>query len=82
MRDALAVLRRQIARSDHRLWPDDVSIADETLFDPAFILGPHQIADVCLLGLAVKHAGRLVTFDRGLPLEAVRGAEARRLVVL
>jgi toxin-antitoxin system PIN domain toxin len=82
MRDALEVLRRQIARSDHQLWPDDVSVADETLFDPGFILGPGQIADVYLLELAVRHGGRLVTFDRGLPLKAVRGAEARHLVVL
>ena len=52
------------------------------LFDHAFILGPNQITDVYLLGLAVKNGGRLVTFDRGLPLKAVRGAEARHLVVL
>jgi predicted nucleic acid-binding protein len=31
---------------------------------------------------AVKNGGRLVTFDRGLPFKAVRGAEARHLVVL
>ena len=37
-----------------KLWPDDASIADVTLFDPAFILGPSQITDVYLLGLAVK----------------------------
>jgi toxin-antitoxin system PIN domain toxin len=82
MLDALAVLRQQVGEADHQFWPDDVSIADETLFDPAFILGPNQIADVHLLGLAVKHGGRLVTFDRGMPLKAVRGAEARHLVVL
>jgi uncharacterized protein len=82
MWDALAVLRRQIGEADHEFWPDDVSITDETLFDPAYILGPGQIGDVCLLGLAVKHRGRLVTFGRGMPVKAVRGAEARHLVVL
>jgi uncharacterized protein len=82
MCDALEVLRRQIGEGDHELWPDDVSITDGTLFDPGFILGPNQIADVYLLGLAVKHGGRLVTFDRGIPVRAVRGAEARHLVVL
>jgi hypothetical protein len=30
----------------------------------------------------VKSGGRLATFDRGLSLKAVRGAEARHLVVL
>ena len=58
------------------------SIVDERVFDRRHILGPKQITDVCLLALAVKNGGRLVTFDRGLPLKAVRGAEARHLVVL
>lgn len=82
MLDALTVLRRQLGEADHAFWPDDVSVTDATLFDPAFILGPSQIADVYLLGLAVKHGGRLVTFDRGIPLKAVREAEPRHLVVL
>jgi predicted nucleic acid-binding protein len=82
MWDALEVLRRQIGEANHEFWPDDVSITDETLFDPAFILSPSQITDVYLLGLAVRNGGRLVTFDRGIPVKAVRGAEARHLVVL
>jgi toxin-antitoxin system PIN domain toxin len=82
MRDALGVLRQQIERADHEYWPDDISIADAELFNPAFVLGPSQIADVYLLGLAVKHGGRLVTFDQGMPVKAVRGAEPRHLVVL
>ena len=76
------MLRRQTGQADHEFWPDNISIADEELFDPAFILGPSQIADVYLLALAVKNGGRLVTFDRGIPMKAVRGAEPRHLVVL
>jgi predicted nucleic acid-binding protein len=76
------MLGAQPSQSDHESWPDDISITDDTLFDRSFILGPNQITDVYLLGLAVKHGGRLVTFDRGLPLKAVRGAEARHLVRL
>ena len=64
----------RLKQTDHEFWPDDISITDETVFDHAFILGPNQITDVYLLGLAVKNGGRLVTFDRGLPLKAVRGA--------
>jgi hypothetical protein len=44
-------------RPHHEFWPNDVSITDRELFDPAFILGPGQIADVYLLGLAVKTSG-------------------------
>jgi uncharacterized protein len=80
--DALAVLGSQLAEPEHEFWPDDISITDENLFDHGYILGPNQITDVYLLGLAVKRGGRLVTFDRGLPVKAVRGAENRHLVVL
>jgi predicted nucleic acid-binding protein len=79
---ALASLATQIAQSDHERWPDDISIADEQLFDRNYLLGANQITDVYLLALAVKNGGRLVTFDRGLPLKAVRAAEAHHLVVI
>ena len=82
LRTAIARLAQQAADSDHEFWPGDISIADDALFDHSFILGPRQVTDIYLLGLAVKHGGRLVTFDRGLPIKAVRGAEPRHLVVL
>jgi toxin-antitoxin system PIN domain toxin len=82
MLDALAVLRHQTGQADHAFWPDDISIADEDLFDPDFILGPNQLADVYLLGLAVKNGGRLVTFDRGIFMKAIRRAQPRHLVAL
>jgi uncharacterized protein len=80
--DAAITLRAQLAQPDHEFWPDDISITDDRHFDVTRILGPNQITDVYLLGLAVKNGGRLVTFDRGLPIKAVRGAEARHLVAL
>jgi uncharacterized protein len=79
---AIALLTAQISQSDHEFWPDNVSITDDKLFDRGHILGPNQITDVYLLALAVKNGGRLVTFDRGVPLKAARGAEARHLAVL
>jgi uncharacterized protein len=80
--DAIQLLAIGLDAADHQFWPDDISITDNRLFDRGHILGPNQITDVYLLGLAVKNGGRLVTFDRGLPINAVRGAEARHLVVL
>jgi uncharacterized protein len=82
LQTALSALAAQVGQAEHEFWSDDISITDEALFDHAFILGPNQITDVYLLGLAVKNGGRLVTFDRGLPLKAVRGAEVRHLIVL
>jgi hypothetical protein len=75
------MLRAQLAGPGHELWPDDISIADATRFEPSSVLRPKQITDLYLLGLAVRNGGRLVT-DRGLPIRAVRGAEARHLVEL
>ncbi|HVH25503.1 MAG TPA: TA system VapC family ribonuclease toxin [Vicinamibacterales bacterium] len=73
---------QQIAATDHAFWPDDISLLDETLFDRNRILGPGQLTDVYLLALAVRKGGRLATFDRAVPTQAVRAADARHLVVL
>lgn len=73
---ALAVgrLRAFGQASDHRFWPDDVSLTDATLFDLASGLPHRQVTDLYLLGLAVRHGGRLATFDRDIPAAKVRGA--------
>jgi uncharacterized protein len=79
---AIEALRLGVDQPSHEFWPDDISIADDRVFDRSHILGPNQITDVYLLALAVKNRGRLVTFDRGLPIKAVRGSAPRNLVVL
>jgi toxin-antitoxin system PIN domain toxin len=79
---AIALLAAQISQPGHEFWPEDVSIADEHVFDRNRILGSNHITDVCLLALAVKRGGRLVTLDHGIPVKAVHGAEARHLIVL
>lgn len=66
----------------HEFWPDEPSLLDSTAFDATRIHGPRQITDVYLLGLAVRHDSRFVTFDGRIPLEAVRQAAERNLVVL
>jgi uncharacterized protein len=77
---AIDLLGEGIAGTDHAFWPDDISLVDPKLFDNAKILGPKQLTDIYLLALAVN--GRLVTFDRSIPMDAVRGAHAQKLMVL
>jgi len=48
----------------------------------AAVRGHQQLADVYLLGLAVEHDARFVTFDRGVPLAAVKGATKKHLKAL
>lgn len=67
--------------ADHHFWPDDVSITDETLFRWPMIGGHQKLTDVYLLGLAVRHHGRLVTFDKSISLKAVHGSQPGHLVV-
>lgn len=74
---------QQACRSlDHAFWPDDVSLRDDTLVDMSRVQTHQQVTDLYLLALAVRHGGRLVTFDRAIALSSVRGAGAEHLLVL
>lgn len=66
----------------HEFWADDLSLLDPMVVDTAKIHGPRQITDLYLLALAVQHDGRLVTFDKSVPIGAVRRATSRHLVTL
>jgi toxin-antitoxin system PIN domain toxin len=66
----------------HEFWPDDISFVDDHLFNVEQMRGFQQLTDVYLLGLAVWRGGRLVTFDRRVPLAAVKGAMREHLEVV
>lgn len=66
----------------HELWPCAISLLDDRVLDRARLHSARQVTDAYLLALAVAHGGRLVTFDRGVPISAVAGAENEHLVVL
>ena len=66
----------------HAFWADDASLLDSAVYALGRASGHRQLTDVYLLGLAKRHAGRLATFDRSIPLAAVVGAtEADRIVL-
>jgi uncharacterized protein len=75
-------LRDAAAHAGHEFWSDDVSILDAKSVDTTRIHGPRQLTDVYLLALAVSHGGRLVTLDRGVPLQPALGAQKKHLVVI
>ena len=66
----------------HEFWPDEVSVLDSDVVDSTRIHGPRQLTDIYLLALAVRHAGRLVTFDSGIALAAVRKATTQNILIL
>jgi uncharacterized protein len=78
----IARLRGGLEHSAHAFWPDDVSILDPKIVDGSRVHSARQITDTYLLALALKNNGRLVTFDSGIALSAVKGAAGRHLVTL
>jgi len=75
-------LRDAAASEYHRFVPDDVSLLDARHFDADQLLGHRQVTDAYLLGLAVRHGLRFVSFDASMPLRVVRAWTAAHLVVL
>jgi predicted nucleic acid-binding protein len=69
-----------VSTAHHRFWPDDVSLLAVAVADRTRIHGPRQVTDRYLLARAVRHRGRFVSFDAGIPHAAVRGAERKHLV--
>ena len=75
--EATANLRTAISDNYHGFIADDISILDDALIDPNYLVGHRQLTDVYLLALAVAHDARLVTLDTRIPLRAVPGSDGR-----
>jgi toxin-antitoxin system PIN domain toxin len=74
-------LAEAAAGPEHRFWPADLDLLSGDAIDWRRIFGHRQLTDAYLLALAVRHGGRLVTFDRRVSAATVRGARAEHLVV-
>jgi predicted nucleic acid-binding protein len=69
-------------QTNHAFWPNDISLLDAQHFNRNHIVGPKQLTDIYLLGVAVTNDGRLATFDRAIPRNAVTSAEPGNLEVI
>lgn len=78
----VAMLQGSTATVFHTLWSDDISLLDASYFHHPHMHSHNQLTDLYLLALAVKNGGRLVGFDRRIPLTAVQGACAEHLITL
>jgi toxin-antitoxin system PIN domain toxin len=65
--DAMESLAQSTASPAHHFWPLEYGLAGIREEIRERIAGHHQLADALLLDLAVRHAGRLATFDRRVP---------------
>lgn len=75
-------LRAATADRSHVFWPDSVSLVEAGRLRWDRVLTSRQITDAYLLALATAEGGRLVTFDRGISVDAVPGATAKHLLTL
>lgn len=76
------MLQRSCSHASHEFWADDISLLDAKRLVHARMHGHRQLTDLYLLALAVRHGGRLVTFDGQVPLSAVRGASQAHLLAI
>jgi uncharacterized protein len=75
-------LRSLAEAVDHEFWADDLSMLDETLVDFSRLHGHRQVTDAYLLALAVRRGGSIASFDKSLPVTAVRGASRKQLLAV
>ncbi|HKW02690.1 MAG TPA: TA system VapC family ribonuclease toxin [Vicinamibacterales bacterium] len=75
-------LRRFCASGQHHFWPAVISLRDDDLFVEDGAFGHRSLTDLYLLGLARKMGGALATFDRAIPVTAVKGLKRDQLAVI
>jgi uncharacterized protein len=80
--DIVSRLQQFVTNTDHEFWPDDISLRNATIFPDNRSYSSHTLTDIYLLGLAVQHAGRLVTMDAHISVACVRGANAQTICVI
>lgn len=71
-----------MASSSHVFWPDSISLLGSDVLRWDRVLSSRQITDTYLLALAAAQGGRLVTFDKGISVDAVPSASKRHLLTL
>ena len=64
--EAAAVLRALTELDGHVLWTDDLDLVRAPGMMLDSLSGYRQVTDAHLLALAIRHDGRLVTFDRAV----------------
>jgi len=75
-------LGQAAATPAHLFIADDYSLLDADSLHWPQLLGHRQVTDAYLLGLAVRHGCRFVSFDARVNLAAAPGAKAEHLWVL
>jgi uncharacterized protein len=69
----LDLLRDFCSLPGHTFWPDDVSLLQPEIWVETELLGSSHLTDLYLLALAIRHDGKLASFDQHIPSHRIRG---------
>ena len=78
--EAAALLQRITALPGHQFWADDIRFAEAPEVARSRVIGHQQVTDSHLVGLAIRHGGRLATFDAGVRALVAAGLSAESSV--
>ncbi|HEX7596888.1 MAG TPA: TA system VapC family ribonuclease toxin [Polyangia bacterium] len=81
-REAREVLRRIVALRGHVFWIDDIDLAGSEHIAWERLGGHSQVTDAHLLAIAIRHGGKLATFDRTLADLAPEAAAGPAVVLV
>jgi toxin-antitoxin system PIN domain toxin len=73
--EAILLLRQVVALPHHHFLSDDISMARSQHVEERRLVGHRQVTEAHLLALALRHAARLVTLDRGVTGLVPRGVD-------
>ena len=72
---AMPLLMGLLSHPDHQFWADELSWSAKTSISCDQLFAHGQITDVCLLVLAVRHQGMLLSFDARNNAKVVQGGK-------
>lgn len=76
------LLKSAVDSTNHTYLDQTVSLLDAHRFETTKLLSHKQITDLFLIGMAIHHDVKLLTFDRNIPTHAAVGFKDRHLIVI
>jgi len=80
--EAMALLQRITSLPGHHFWTDDIQVAESRYVARSRVAGHQLVTDAHLAGLALRHGGRLATFDVGVRALVPEGYSADAAIEL
>lgn len=79
--EQIDMLRRFCSLPHHEFWADDISLLEARIWASPERVRASDLTDLYLLALAVKHRGKFVSLDSGIPKELIRGGREALFVL-